>query len=87
MTEPSTPPPSPLTADKPDSIDELFRREYTTWDDQDVETMIATLRAHRIKLGNLDEKPKAAAKQPKVDVTGITDPTDLLKAIGLGGPL
>lgn len=70
-----------MTSDKPESIDELFRRDYSTWEQPDVERMIETLRAHRVKLGNLDEKPKRATAA-KVDLSGLS-PEDMLKKLGL----
>lgn len=85
-TSTETTSPSPLTADGEDSISVLFQRGYATWDkEHDIDRMIEHLRAYRIKLGNLEEKPKAASKAPKIDVGELKDksPEEVLGALGI----
>lgn len=84
-TSTETPPPSPLTADGEDSISILFQRGWSSWDkDHDIDRMIEHLRAYRVKLGNLEEKPKAS-KAPKIDVGELKGKSaeDVLSALGI----
>jgi hypothetical protein len=74
-----------LTA-KPDSISELFARDPLTWNEADMQRMVAAYRKMRVELKTEEVKTKgrsaAAAKIPKEELQG-TNGADLLSKLGL----
>jgi len=73
---------SPLEANSPETITELFSRDPLSWTDADVDAIIAHQRSQRLKIGEGPAKKEKAAKLPAADFTDKSG-EDILASLGL----